>query len=163
MIYLKSILRQLVGIIFDIKGGVGMRDLHNVEFIKDLTSEVGLESYHLHDMVNLVEKVIAEGSVRRDILELGVLSDLSDSLGEHELNYLTYTEYAKYFEYVGDDEFMYVIDELDAAQGLFVQRIRVYKNNWMAVDRFLDTSDFTEFDVDHLAAYMSDVSKGLSR
>ena len=140
-----------------------MRDLHNVEFIKDLTDEIGLESYHLHDMVDLVEKVIAEESVRRDILDLGVLLDLADSLGEHELNYLKYKQYVKYFEYVGDDEFMYVIDELDAAQGLFVQRIRVYKNNWLVVDRLLGTSDFTSFDVDHLAAYVSDLSKGLSR
>lgn len=140
-----------------------MRNIHDERFINELTSSLCIQSNYLFEMVDTVRKVLVEGSDRTDIFDVEELDNLAFDMTSHSMDWLSYEMFNFYFEYVGNDEYKYLAQRLTFIDDAFAIRVRVYKNGDLITDEFSKMSYITNFTVDHLAAYIRDLSKGLAR
>ena len=140
-----------------------MRNIHDERFIWDLTSSLNFESRKLVEMSDLLSEVLAKGSDRRDIFDTDRLADLVEDSGDIDLESLLYEVFNDYHEFVGDDEYVYVVEQLQFNDDVFVIRGEVYLNGDLIESDFIQEDKLSSFTVDHVAAYLNDLSKGLAR
>lgn len=140
-----------------------MRNIRDDHFIWDLTSSLNFESDKLYDMFDLLSEVLTKGSERRDIFDIDRLADLVEDYGDRSVESLKYEEFNDFFEYVGEDEYRYSVAQLQFNDDVFVIRGEVYVNGDLRKSEFIQEDKLSSFTVDHVAAYLSDLSKGLAR
>lgn len=140
-----------------------MRNIRDDHFIWDLTSSLNFESDKLYDMFDLLSEVLTKGSERRDIFDIDRLADLVEDYGDRSVESLKYEEFNDFFEYVGEDEYRYSVAQLQFNDDVFVIRGEVYVNGDLRKSAFVQEDKLSSFTVDHVAAYLSDLSKGLAR
>lgn len=140
-----------------------MRNIRDDHFIWDLTSSLNFESDKLYDMFDLLSEVLTKGSERRDIFDIDRLADLVEDYGDRSVEHLKYEEFNDFFEYVGEDEYRYSVAQLQFNDYVFVIRGEVFLNGDLRKSAFIQEDKLSSFTVDHVAAYLSDLSKGLAR
>lgn len=144
-----------------------MRKIDDRFILNMMNDNVDIESNDMLDCKELVLLSHNEFTDRRDILAGDRLNDLReyDSFeGDWTAGELLYRKFLDYVEYVGDNEYTYVLDELQFTDAVLLQRLTVYKNGEVSKVTFVGGDALKDsFRVDHMLAYVNDMYMGLAR